>query len=181
MQDAQGQLTDIDMICCYGKAPKAVMSLHSVSWQASISAPARVTQQTATLLALQHAPMFLQAREGTLQTGAGRRTEGCACSVERKAREAEQMEAWVVALAAGNAHQRSRHNGRNCCTRRTNSRSPSRRWSPRLIAPACRQCICWHGRKGHSSTTLCITTGFTCYVPEGTAFPADPRTEPALP
>lgn len=104
MQDAQGQLTDIDMMLLWQSAESSDEFAFGELASEYFGAGATVTQQTATLLALQRAPMYFYKRgKGRYKRAPEDALKAALASVERKAREAEQMEAWVVALAAGNA------------------------------------------------------------------------------
>ena len=102
--DAQSQLTDIDMMLLWQSAESADEFAFGELAKEYFGAGATETQQTATLLALQQAPMYFYKRgKGRYKRAPEDALKAALASIERKAREAEQMEAWVIALAAGNA------------------------------------------------------------------------------
>ena len=65
---------------------------------------ANAGQQAATLLALQRSPMYFYKRgKGRYKRAPEEALKAALASIERKAREAEQVEAWVGELVAGRA------------------------------------------------------------------------------
>ena len=141
LTDAQHQLTDIDMMLLWQSA-EAATNLHLVSWQRNTLVLTLRTTDCA-LLALQQAPMYFYKRgKGRYKRAPEDALKAALASIERKAREAEQMEAWVVALAAGMRR-------RNCrpvvavaaCARQAVTRLQGA-GGRRPIVPACRRYIC---------------------------------------
>ncbi len=104
MSDAQGQLADIDMMLLWQSAEGRDEFGFVELAQEYFGAEAGAMQQAATVLALQQAPMYFYKRgKGRYRRAPEDALQAALASIERKAREAEQMEAWVLALAAGNA------------------------------------------------------------------------------
>ena len=74
--DAQSQLTDIDMMLLWQSAESADEFAFGELAKEYFGAEATVSQQTATLLALQQAPMYFYKRGRGATKRAGGRTEG---------------------------------------------------------------------------------------------------------
>ncbi len=104
MTSAQAQLADIDMSLLWQSAEgRDEFSFNELS-QEYFGAGATPEQMAATLLALQQAPMYFYKRgKGRYKRAPEDALKAALLSIERKAREAEQMEAWVAELVAGRA------------------------------------------------------------------------------
>ena len=104
MTSAQKQLADIDMSLLWQSAEgRDEFSFNELS-QEYFGAGASSEQIAATLLALQQAPMYFYKRgKGRYKRAPEDALKAALLSIERKAREAEQMEAWVAELVAGRA------------------------------------------------------------------------------
>ena len=104
MASAQKQLADIDMSLLWQNAEgREEFSFAELS-QEYFGAGATPEQMAATLLALQQAPMYFYKRgKGRYKRAPEDALKAALLSIERKAREAEQMESWVTELVAGRA------------------------------------------------------------------------------
>ena len=104
MASAQKQLADIDMSLLWQSAEgREEFSFAELS-QEYFGAGATPEQMAATLLALQQAPMYFYKRgKGRYKRAPEDALKAALLSIERKAREAEQMESWVTELVAGRA------------------------------------------------------------------------------
>ena len=104
MANAQLQLADIDMSLLWQSAEgREEFSFNELS-QEYFGAGATSEQMAATLLTLQQAPMYFYKRgKGRYKRAPEDALKAALLSIERKAREAEQMEAWVTELVAGRA------------------------------------------------------------------------------
>ena len=104
MASAQKQLADIDMSLLWQSAEgREEFSFNELS-QEYFGAGATPEQMAATLLALQQAPMYFYKRgKGRYKRAPEDALKAALLSIERKAREAEQMESWVTELVAGRA------------------------------------------------------------------------------
>ena len=104
MANAQQQLADIDMSLLWQSAEgREEFSFNELS-QEYFGAGATSEQMAATLLALQQAPMYFYKRgKGRYKRAPEDALKAALLSIERKAREAEQMESWVTELVAGRA------------------------------------------------------------------------------
>ncbi len=104
MASAQKQLADIDMSLLWQSAEdRDEFSFNELS-QEYFGAGATPEQMAATLLALQQAPMYFYKRgKGRYKRAPEDALKAAVLSIERKAREAEQMESWVTELVAGRA------------------------------------------------------------------------------
>lgn len=108
---AQSLLGDIDMSllweCAVGDAEFAFADLA----REYFGAGATTAQTVATLLALQAAPMYFYKRgKGRYKRAPEDALKAALASVERKAREAEQIELWVKELVGGRAPEEIRTN-----------------------------------------------------------------------
>ena len=104
MASAQKQLTDIDMSLLWQSAEGREEFSFSELSQEYFGAGATSAQMAATLLALQQAPMYFYKRgKGRYKRASEDALKAALLSIERKTREAEQMESWVTELAAGRA------------------------------------------------------------------------------
>ena len=104
MASAQKQLADIDMSLLWQSAEgREEFSFAELS-QEYFGAGATPEQMAATLLALQQAPMYFYKRgKGRYKRAPEDALKAALLSIERKGREAEQMESWVTELVAGRA------------------------------------------------------------------------------
>ena len=104
MASAQKQLADIDMSLLWQSAAGREELTFAELSQEYFGAGATSEQMAATLLALQQAPMYFYKRgKGRYKPAPEDALQAALLSIERKAREAEQMEAWVTDLLAGRA------------------------------------------------------------------------------
>jgi len=104
MTAAQGQLADIDMSLLWQSAEGTDEFAFAELAKEYFGASTTPEQNAATLLALQQAPMYFYKRgKGRYKRAPEDALKAALASVERKAREAEQVEAWVVELVAGRA------------------------------------------------------------------------------
>jgi exoribonuclease-2 len=104
MTAAQGQLADIDMSLLWQSAEGSDEFAFTELAKEYFGASATAGQTAATLLALQHAPMYFYKRgKGRYKRAPEDALKAALASVERKAREAEQVELWVTELIAGRA------------------------------------------------------------------------------
>jgi exoribonuclease II len=104
MVSAHAQLADIDMSLLWQSAEgRDEFSFNELA-QEYFGASAAPEQMAATLLALQQAPMYFYKRgKGRYKRAPEDALKAALLSIERKAREAEQMESWVKLLVAGSA------------------------------------------------------------------------------
>ncbi len=104
MTSAQAQLADIDMSLLWQSAEGRDEFSFAELAQEYFGAGASAEQMAATLLALQQAPMYFYKRgKGRYKRAPEEALKAALASIERKAREAEQMESWVAELVAGRA------------------------------------------------------------------------------
>lgn len=104
MASAQAQLADIDMSLLWQSAEGREEFSFIELAQEYFGAGATPEHMAATVLALQQAPMYFYKRgKGRYKRAPEDALKAALLSVERKAREAEQMEAWVTELVAGRA------------------------------------------------------------------------------
>lgn len=104
MTAAQGQLADIDMSLLWQSAEGSDEFAFAELAKEYFGANATSEQTAATLLALQQAPMYFYKRgKGRYKRAPEDALKAALASVERKAREAEQVELWVSELIAGRA------------------------------------------------------------------------------
>ena len=104
LASAQAQLADIDMSLLWESAAGRDEFSFSELAQEYFGASATPEQTAATLLALQQAPMYFYKRgKGRYKRAPEDALKAALLSIERKAREAEQMETWVKELVAGRA------------------------------------------------------------------------------
>lgn len=104
MTAAQGQLADIDMSLLWQSAEGTDEFAFADLATEYFGASATPEQNAATLLALQQAPMYFYKRgKGRYKRAPEDALKAALASVERKAREAEQVELWVAELVAGRA------------------------------------------------------------------------------
>ena len=104
MASAQKQLADIDMSLLWQSAEGRDELTFAELSQEYFGAGATPEQMAATLLALQQAPMYFYKRgKGRYKRAPEDALKAALLSIERKAREAEQMESWVTELTAGRA------------------------------------------------------------------------------
>ena len=102
MASAQKQLADIDMSLLWQSAEGRDELTFAELSQEYFGAGATPEQMAATLLALQQAPMYFYKRgKGRYKRAPEDALKAALLSIKRKAREAEQMEAWVTDLVAG--------------------------------------------------------------------------------
>ena len=104
MVAAQKQLADIDISLLWQSAEgRDELSFAELS-QEYFGAGATPEQMAATVLALQQAPMYFYKRgKGRYKRAPEDALKSALLSIERKAREAEQVEFWVTELVAGRA------------------------------------------------------------------------------
>ncbi len=104
MASAQAQMADIDMSLLWQSAEGRDELTFAELSQEYFGASATSEQMAATLFALQLAPMYFYKRgKGRYKRAPEDALKGALLSVERKAREAEQVEAWVRELVIGQA------------------------------------------------------------------------------
>lgn len=104
MTVAQEQLADIDMSLLWQSAEGTDEFAFAELAKEYFGTSATPEQMAATLLALQQAPMYFYKRgKGRYKRAPEDALKAALASVERKAREAEQVEQWVTGLIAGQA------------------------------------------------------------------------------
>ncbi len=104
LASAQKQLADIDMSLLWQSAEGREELTFAELSQEYFGAGATPEQMAATLLALQQAPMYFYKRgKGRYKRAPEDALKAALLSIERKAREAEQVESWVGELVAGRA------------------------------------------------------------------------------
>jgi len=104
MTSAQEQLADVDMSLLWQSAEGTDEFAFGELAKEYFGAGASPEQNAATLLALQQAPMYFYKRgKGRYKRAPEDALKAALASVERKARETEQVEAWVTELIAGRA------------------------------------------------------------------------------
>jgi exoribonuclease II len=104
MSSAQGQLTGIDMSLLWQSAEGSDEFAFAELAKEYFGADATPEQMAATVLALQQAPMYFYKRgKGRYKRAPEDALKAALAGIERKAREAEQVESWVSELIAGRA------------------------------------------------------------------------------
>ena len=104
MTAAQDQLADIDMSLLWQSAEGTDEFAFAELAKEYFGSAATPEQMAATVLALQQAPMYFYKRgKGRYKRAPEDALKAALASIERKAREAEQVELWVTELIAGRA------------------------------------------------------------------------------
>ena len=104
LASAQNQLADIDVSLLWQSAEDRDEFSFSELAQEYFGVAATPEQVAATLLALQQAPMYFYKRgKGRYKRAPEDALKAALASIERKAKEAQQVEAWVAELVAGRA------------------------------------------------------------------------------
>ncbi len=104
MAAAMQQRADIDMALLWESAAGAEEFSFAELAAEYFGASATAVHQAATLLALQQSPMYFYKRgKGRYKRAPEDALNAALAGLERKARDAEQIEAWVQALLAGQA------------------------------------------------------------------------------